>query len=504
MGRGRIIALLTAMVFLLPGCGEKENPSEPFTKPAIKLSEPKAGPNSATVEVRAIGASQVRYGLDTDIPLIKATGTTGPVTLELTIEDLQPLTDYTLYARGIGPNGEEGTLESIDFTSGAGASYVPSFADVSLVTLGWHNSNPPAWTKERFASHVSYKDADGREQWLFDSFLCIDGWDPKRNLSYSITPDRYSATKDSWEDLLEAWLKAGGALSILDDAIDAAAARIGNPRQPRYVIMTIPDPVRYQYFGNPSSSTTYWGSLDGTVMDFSNTAYQIQACKWYMDQCRSRFNKLKLKHLKLAGFYILSEELHLDPAFYKAAGQTYTAGKDDWNWQRKNWEIIVPALAEYAHSSMEGLWWIPYHLAPGYKVWRDLGFDCVFMQPNYYWDHDDVSHPLSATEQALRAYRIGIELEFEYSLVASVMADGRSGPDGSGSPTFYLKDVPMLRQRVCDYMNMYKRTGLYGQIPIAVYSGTDAWNQLATSTDPEDREMFLELCSFISQSPLKK
>ena len=84
------------------------------------------------------------------------------------------------------------------------------------------------------------------------------------------------------------------------------------------------------------------------------------------------------------------------------------------------------------------------------------------------------------------------------------MADGRSGPDGNGSPTFYLKDVPMLRQRVRDYMDMYKRTGLYGQIPIAVYSGTDAWSQLATSPDPEDRAMFLELCNFISQSPLKK
>ena len=126
------------------------------------------------------------------------------------------------------------------------------------------------------------------------------------------------------------------------------------------------------------------------------------------------------------------------------------------------------------------------------------------MQPNYYWDHDNISHPLIDTKQALKQYRMGIELEFEYSLVASVMADGRSGPDGNGAPTFYAKDVPLLRSRVREYMDAYKDTGLYGVLPLAVYSGTDAWHQLATSSDPEDQAMFREICNFIIDSPLKK
>ena len=97
-----------------------------------------------------------------------------------------------------------------------------------------------------------------------------------------------------------------------------------------------------------------------------------------------------------------------------------------------------------------------------------------------------------------------MELEFEYSLVASVMADGRSGPDGAGNPTFYAGDVPMLRGRVRDYMQACKDAGLYGQIPIAVYSGTDAMHQLAVSEDPGDREMYHDICQFIIGSTLKK
>ena len=150
------------------------------------------------------------------------------------------------------------------------------------------------------------------------------------------------------------------------------------------------------------------------------------------------------------------------------------------------------------------MWWIPYHLAPGYKAWKSLGFDAIFMQPNYYWDHDSVSHPLSRTQTAIKQYRLGMELEFEYSLVASVMADGRSGPDGSGSPTFYAADVPLLRSRVREYMQMYRDSGMYGQQPLAVYSGTDAWHQLASSTDEGDRAMLRDLCNFILDSPLKK
>lgn len=504
---------LIPVILLLAACGEK-NPAEE-SRPAIKVELEEASAFWATFTVKAVNTANVMYWVNEGTPLNARTDGIGPTSLQLRVQDLEPLTTYTLFARGIGPSGEEGSLQSVVFSTLKGPDNLyswetqrkvtPSFADISLVTMGWHNASPPAWTMDRFASHVSYTDASGTPHWLFDCFLCIDGWDGKRGLSYSLANSRYSAVKDSWQDLLDAWLGEEGALLLLDQAVDRAASlQLGAPPSKRYIIMSLPDPIRFQYFSDKNSSTKYWGDLSGRALDFASVEDQKAAYRWYMDSCRELFYRRRFKHLELAGFYILSEELPLKPDFFKNAGQSYAPGVDTINWEYKNWEELVPWVASYAHSCIEGLWWIPYNLAPGHIVWSELGFDCVFMQPNYYWDHDNISHPLSATENALKTYKMGIELEFEYSLVASVMADGRSGPDGNGSPTFYLKDVPMLRQRVRDYMDMYVRTGLYGQIPVAVYSGTDAWNQLATSTDPDDREMFLDICGFISQSSLKK
>lgn len=506
--RNKFIHILAALL-LLASCGEKKSGREP-AQPAVRAELEEASAYWASFSVQCVDCASLRYGVGEDMPLGMETPSALLEQVRIQMNGLEPLTAYTFHIQGIGPGGEEGKVITLEFETGNGPdglypwesrrNALPAFADLTLVTMGWHNSNPPAWTRGRFASHVRYTDRGGAGHWLFDAFLCIDGWDPKRGRIYSIDPGgRHSADKASWENLLDAWLGDNGALKELDAAIEEAAAALGTPPSPRYVVMSVPDPVRFEYFNDRGSSTTYWGDN----LDFARVEDQVAACKWYMDRCRERFHALRFRHLELAGFYVLSESLPLDPAFFTGAGQSY-GSEDTWNWSVKNWELIVPQLSAYAHSCIEGLWWIPYHLAPGYKVWRQLGFDGAFMQPNYYWDHDAVSHPLPLTKTALQTYRMGIELEFEYSLVASVMADGRPGPDAQGSPTFYAKDVPLLRSRLREYMQCYKDSGLYGVLPFALYSGTDAMHQLASSAQEGDREMYHDLCQFIIGSQLKK
>lgn len=510
----RILTALALVVLCVCSCKVKDK--EKAYDPAVRVELHSVMPAKAEFVLNTIDAATVLYGCsDSGEPSLGdslETGGTGPQKLTLTITSLKDGTDYTLAVQGIGPGGEKGKVMSVKFTTTALASSlyawekkrgaVPSFADITLVTLGRHNATPPVWTPERFTSHVVFNSSDGGASWLFDAFLCIDTFDPVRGQSYCLTNGRPSSDKASWEDLLDGWLGDDGAIRKLDAAVNAAAARLGKPAHPRYVVMSLPDPVMFQNFADKKSSTVYWGEVDGRRLDFSKPEDQVSAYRWYMDICRKRFAALGLSNVELAGFYILSEELHLDPALYKNAG--YSCGEaETFNHQYKHWEEIVPAAAAYAHSCNEGLWWIPYNLAPGYKLWKELGFDAAFMQPNYYWDNGSVSHPLSATVNALKNYSMGIELEFEYSLVASVMADGRSGPDGSGSPTFWLKDVPLLRERVREYMQAYKDSGLYGVLPIAVYSGTDAMHQLASSQEEGDVEMYEEVCRFIVESPLK-
>ena len=138
-------------------------------------------------------------------------------------------------------------------------------------------------------------------------------------------------------------------------------------------------------------------------------------------------------------------------------------------------------------------------MGPGYKSWKDLGIDQAWMQPNWYWDLGcEGRHPFPKTISAIKeADMSGMELEFEYSGVAAEMTGGRKGPDGDGSLKFTGADVPALQDRIRHYMKEYKDAGFYGVKSIALYSGSNAFTQLASSPVPEDRALYDEICEFI-------
>ena len=81
---------------------------------------------------------------------------------------------------------------------------------------------------------------------------------------------------------------------------------------------------------------------------------------------------------------------------------------------------------------------------------------------------------------------------------------GIKGPDAQGNYSFTLGDVPSLRARFREYMTSIVESGLYGKARIALYSGSNALWQLATSSENDDIAMYLELCRFISENPLRK
>lgn len=369
----------------------------------------------------------------------------------------------------------------------------PIFADLDLV--GYYHREPRVWSAERLAPHVSFVDAAGQERWLFEAFLFIEAHDPVRNLTMCVSPAGHSAGKVSWEDQLTLWLGPEESVSQLDKACAAAASRIGDPPAKRRVVIAVPDAIMLEHFADKASSTVYWGSLDGRELDFATTEGQLEALRWYIDEARRRFALLNCQYLELAGFYVVSEDLPV------AFGETEA---ERLNAQYKRWETLVPALSDYCHAAGQGLYWIPYHMAPGYRYWKRLGFDEAWMQPNYYWDlHTPGAHPFEKTLEAIQAYGMGMELEFEYSLVTSVMAEAKQGPDGAGKMVFSEADVPALKEQLREYLRRFKEAGLYGVAPLALYSGSNALTQLATSPCPEDVELYREICTFIADSPLR-
>ena len=373
------------------------------------------------------------------------------------------------------------------------AQSVPVFADLDLV--GYYHREPRVWSAERFAPHVSFTDSAGRERWLFEAFLFIEAHDPVRDLMMCVAPQGHSAGKASWEDQLTLWLGPDGSVAQLDRACAAAAARIGDPPRKRIVVIAVPDAIVLEHFADKASSSRYWGELDGRELDFALVEGQLEALRWYIDQARERFAALDCRYLELGGFYVVSEDLPV--AFGKTEQERH-------NCAYKRWELIVPALSDYCHAGGQGLYWIPYHLAAGYKYWQRLGFDHAWMQPNYYWDlHTPGAHPFDKTVEAIKDYGMGMELEFEYSMVSSVMAEVGQGPDAAGKMVFTADDVPALREQFREYLRRFKEAGLYGVAPLALYSGSNALTQLATSPCPEDVAMYQEICTFIADSPLR-
>lgn len=476
---------LFVMTLILSASGCREKKASTVAQPAVRVEITSCGTREVAFIVNSIDASSVSYGVGTtadeakDLAKEEATSTTGAGVLELSWNGLEPLTDYVLCVRGNGPSGEEGKWETASFRTLEERSYVPTFSSVSLVGY-WHRE-PRVWDAARFGPHVSWKAPGGTEQWLFEAFLFLEGSDWLHNKTFVLGSGE-SAGKAEWQYQLDLWLGPEGCVKELDNACQAVAGRIGAPPSKRGVIIGIPDAIMFQRFSDKNSSTTYWG--DG--LDFASVEDRLKALRWYIDSARRMFSTLGCKYLELSGFYITSEEIYLPWDI-------------DVNCRYKNWDVIAPALADYCHDAQEGLYWIPYHMGPGYKYWKQLGIDQVWMQPNWYWDlRNEGRHPFSKTISAIKeADMSGMELEFEYSCVTSQMTGGTMGPDGAGNLVFTADDVPALKDRVRQYMKEFRDAGFYGVKSIALYSGTNAFTQLATSPDAADRALYDEVCQFI-------
>ena len=376
---------------------------------------------------------------------------------------------------------------------------VPTWSDMTLCYGGDLWRVPTYWDKNRFASHALYTDQNGQEHYLFDAFLALEFSMKGYTLNYDDSGNK-SARKEEWTALMDYWFDETYGFQALDDCIADAAKRIGEPKTKRYVIFVLPDPIYCETYTDKSSSTKYWGTYDdGSQADFSTADGRIKAYKWMIDQVRAKFASKEYKYIELAGFYILQETLSAS-----------------YNNKYKYWKTMLQEVSDYCHKYHEGLYWIPY----GYRVnktgytydsghntaiqnWKsDYGFDLAILQPNMYWDYKEGRSWYTTCETYIKGYNMGMEIEFEGShgenlATSSSILDYRK--DGTKNTEAYNN-----RERLRRYFENAKKYDIYGKKPLVLYSGTDAMNELATSTAEKDRIIYHELCQFIINSPLKE
>lgn len=478
-----LAALLLTLVLPLTGCGKKSSADSGLT-PAMEMSIRASTATSVTLDLRWVNASGVRLLCEaTDNPAARTarevaeqgTLSTGQTAV---LDGLSPSTFYTVFAVACNDKGDFGSLQYVQFTTDSSESLIYdweqrrngilSFTDMALCYGGSAHRTPFRWEKERFAPFVSYVDTQGREHWMFDAFLCIEF--VIDNFSLAVGVSGTSAEREQWEHLIEYWFDDDNGVNALEQAVEAAAQRLGTPPCKRKVIMVLPDPIIHKECIDVSTPTDYWGELNGRKMDFAKAEDRIAVYKWYINEVRKRFDQADYRYIELAGFYILSEELPIPG--------------DGWNPEIKKWEEIIPPMTEYLHGLNECVAWIPYFEAAGYNRWRDFGIDYAYMQPNYYWDEEG-ARPLSRFFTMVKGNDLGMEFEFEATILAS-------DPESD-----------KYRTRFREYMAGARDNGIYGTRPLAYYQGTNAFYDLSVSENVLDRELYHEFCEFVINNPLR-
>lgn len=294
---------------------------------------------------------------------------------------------------------------------------IPSLSDMTLCYGGDPDRVPYLWTKERWKKHAVYTDNNGQDHWFFDAFLALEFKTRYNGTEYVYdlaNTETYSAGKEQWIQQLDYWFDGTYGFQALDDCIGEAVATAGPYPHKRYVVFSLPDPVYFKQFADKSSSTKYWGTIDGETMDFSKVEHRQKAYKWMINQVRARFAAMNYEHIELAGFYIVQECL-----------------SEKYNPQYKNFKIVISDAAAYCKTVNEGMYWVPYGYSTSdeghntaIKNWKDYGFTATTLQPNKYFDS---WRSWDTIKSYVQENDLCMELEFEGS-------HGDGGWSGSDSP----------------------------------------------------------------------
>lgn len=379
---------------------------------------------------------------------------------------------------------------------------IPSLSDMTLCYGGNPDRVPYLWTKERWKKHAVYTDNNGQDHWFFDAFLALEfktrynGTEYVYDLANTST---YSAGKEQWIQQLDYWFDGTYGFQALDDCIGEAVATAGPYPHKRYVVFSLPDPVYFKQFADKSSSTKYWGTIDGETMDFSKVEHRQKAYKWMINQVRARFAAMNYEHIELAGFYIVQECL-----------------SESYNSQYKKFKTVISDAAAYCKTVNEGMYWVPYGYSTSdeghntaIKNWKDYGFTATTLQPNKYFDS---WRSWDTIKSYVQENDLCMELEFEgshgdggwsgsdsprtsMSILETVMTTYDAEGTPQGSPN---KRAERNKTRFREYMQNMKDFGLYGNKMIVLYSGTDGLYELASSSVEKDKELYYELGEFIT------
>ncbi|MCR8641885.1 DUF4855 domain-containing protein [Paenibacillus sp. N1-5-1-14] len=326
--------------------------------------------------------------------------------------------------------------------------------NLGLLYNGQYSDNLGTWTKERIIPNISYVDNTGKPvDWLFDGVLYLGINPPTPNRDFG-----GRAYLEDWKWYLEKTFANNGDMDQLNAATMEVATALKQPGNKEKVILMIPD---------PGESIENFGAIDvnGESLNFNASdvgeekalTNREKAVQWWLQQVKDEWEAKQYSNLELVGMYWLEEQI-----------STSSTGPD-----------LLRSVSQSVHDMKIAnmnlkFFWIPHFFAYKSYMWKDVGFDAVTIQPNYFFEPTDYERLEDAANLA-KQYGMSNELEF----------DDRMLKDG------------VFRERYIDYLNSGAATGLMKEGFKSYYQGNNAVYDSAVSKDPATRVLYDWLYQFV-------
>lgn len=240
------------------------------------------------------------------------------------------------------------------------------------------------WNVNDFIPYLVYEDGEKNYIPLFDTFLLIEYRTSDGKFFWGGQDKENTVNIKDWEWLSNVW---ESCMKHLNEAVKKLHQK-GILKNSIGIIITIPEPnVKIQDFGSIPD--------DGIKLNFNKEIDRMLAVRWYVEKIVAHFSSSHYSYLNLLGFYWLGESIP------------------------QEMENTVKETAKLIHQENLLFFWIPYFTANNVWAWRDLGFDYVFYQPNYFFSGEGGIERLGLTAYRVEKFNCGVEIELDDQVMVS-------------------------------------------------------------------------------------
>lgn len=262
-----------------------------------------------------------------------------------------------------------------------------------LVYAGSAKGGHPAYSVTDFRQLLISSDSASSGRWVCTGTIFVHLY-AASGRAFTTWIGGAPADGSDWTTYLDSLFASNGALARLDSAVAISETMAGEIRGKFPFSLMIPYP-------DPKSDSLLFA---GRRYDLKTDAGRVGAVEAYARTARERASKAALPHLRFDGFYWLMEN----------------APPQD--------TVVVKQVAQLVHAAGLRLLWIPYFTSRNQELWRNLGFDEAWLQPNYFFNRDVPATRLDSAAARAARMGMGLEIEFDGRLLSDARYSDRLDP----------------------------------------------------------------------------